>query len=254
MPPANARRWSSRLRMLRQRRAAAGRLPTTPSGPNSCQPRWPAQTRRQHRIAFGRWRRAAERTRPGVVGEHPRSEDLARLEAALFVAREPLPVRRLAKLARLPDATRARTLLRELNQLLDAAGAAFRIEHLAGGYQLLTRPQFGPWIKRALEYPAENRLSTAALETLAIVAYRQPVTRPEIESIRGVGSEEMLRQLLDRDLIAVGGRSDELGRPNVYVTSRYFLRVFGLGRIEELPPVEPVAPAQPGPDGPEHQG
>jgi len=181
-----------------------------------------------------------------VVGEHRRTEEMARLEAALFVAREPLPIRRLAKLSRLPDATRARTLLRDLNQLLDAAGAAFRIEHLAGGYQLLSRPQFGPWIKRALEYPAENRLSNAALETLAIVAYRQPVTRPEIESIRGVGSEEMLRQLLDRDLIAVGGRSDELGRPNVYVTSRYFLRIFGLGRIEDLPPVEAISLAPPG--------
>jgi segregation and condensation protein B len=186
-----------------------------------------------------------------VIGEHRRTEEMARLEAALFVAREPLAIRRLAKLSRLPDATRARTLLQDLNQLLDAAGAAFRIEHLAGGYQLLSRPQFGPWIKRALEYPAENRLSNAALETLAIVAYRQPVTRPEIESIRGVGSEEMLRQLLDRDLIAVGGRSDELGRPNVYVTSRYFLRIFGLGRIEDLPAVEAISLVPPGRKNPD---
>lgn len=170
-------------------------------------------------------------------GSQPRTAELARLEAALFVAREPLPIRRLAKLARLPDATRARTLLGQLNQLLDAAGTAFRVEHLAGGYQLMTRTQFGPWVRRTLAFPAENRLSTAALETLAIIAYRQPVTRPEIESIRGVGSEEMLRQLLDRDLIAIGGRSDDLGRPNVYVTSRSFLRAFGLGRIEDLPPV-----------------
>jgi len=206
----------------------------------------PLQPCRRRRLAVGRRRRSPPKSTAMVVGEHRRTEEMARLEAALFVAREPLPIRRLAKLSRLPDATRARTLLRDLNQLLDAAGAAFRIEHLAGGYQLLSRPQFGPWIKRALEYPAENRLSNAALETLAIVAYRQPVTRPEIESIRGVGSEEMLRQLLDRDLIAVGGRSDELGRPNVYVTSRYFLRIFGLGRIEDLPPVEAISLAPPG--------
>jgi len=208
---------------------------------------WPPQLRRRCRFAFGQRRRRLPKNAVVAVGEHCRTEEMARLEAALFVAREPLPIRRLAKLSRLPDATRARTLLHDLNKLLDAAGAAFRIEHLAGGYQLLSRPQFGPWIKRALEYPAENRLSNAALETLAIVAYRQPVTRPEIESIRGVGSEEMLRQLLDRDLISVGGRSDELGRPNVYVTSRYFLRIFGLGRIEDLPPVETISLAPPGP-------
>ena len=75
----------------------------------------------------------------------------------------------------------------------------------------------------------------AALETLAIVAYRQPVTRAEIESIRGVGSEEMLRQLLDRDLLAIGGRTEEIGRPNVYATTKRFLRVFGLSKIEDLP-------------------
>lgn len=196
---------------------------------------WPRQVRK---------RRLCRRNKPAglklvaqTIGSHQRSDDLARLEAALFIAREPLPVRRLAKLARLPDATRGRSLLRELNRLLDTAGSAFRVEHLAGGFQLLTRSQFGPWVRRSLEYPAETRLSTAALETLSIVAYRQPVTRPEIEAIRGVGSEEMLRQLLDRDLIGIGGRSDELGRPNVYLTSRYFLRVFGLGRIEDLPPI-----------------
>jgi segregation and condensation protein B len=77
------------------------------------------------------------------------------------------------------------------------------------------------------------------METLSIIAYRQPVTRAEVEAIRGVGSEEMLRQLLDRDLIAIGGRSDDLGRPNFYITSRYFLRIFGLGRIEDLPAMPP---------------
>ena len=198
---------------------------------------WPRRVK-SHR----RWRRSKAAGLAPVFeasGRHRRTDDLARLEAALFIAREPLPIRRLAKLARLPDATRGRSLLRELNQLLDTAGSAFRVEHVAGGFQLLTRSRFGPWVRRTLEYSAENRLSTAALETLSIVAYRQPVTRPEIEAIRGVGSEEMLRQLLDRDLIAIGGRSDELGRPNVYITSRYFLRTFGLGRIEDLPPIEP---------------
>ena len=179
---------------------------------------------------------------PPVIASYPRSHELAQLEAALFVAREPLPIRRLAKLARLSDATRARSLLKTLNTLFDRSGTAFRIEHLAGGFQLITRTQFGPWVRRTLEYSAENRLSNAAMETLSIIAYRQPVTRAEVEAIRGVGSEEMLRQLLDRDLIAIGGRSDDLGRPNFYITSRYFLRIFGLGRIEELPAMAPESP------------
>ena len=179
------------------------------------------------------------REKPPIIASYLRSHELAQLEAALFVAREPLPIRRLAKLARLSDATRARSLLKTLNALFDKSGTAFRIEHLAGGFQLITRMQFGPWVRRTLDYSAENRLSNAAMETLSIIAYRQPVTRAEVEAIRGVGSEEMLRQLLDRDLIAIGGRSDDLGRPNFYITSRYFLRIFGLGRIEELPAMDP---------------
>jgi segregation and condensation protein B len=173
-------------------------------------------------------------------GPHARSDELARLEAALFTAREPLSTRRLAKLARLSDGTRARALLRELAALQDASGSAIRVEPIAGGFQLLTRTPFGPWVRRLLTTPAENRLSAAALETLAIVAYRQPVTRAEIESIRGVGCEEMLRQLMERDLIAVGGRTEEIGRPNVYQTSKRFLRAFGLSRIEDLPAIGPV--------------
>jgi len=175
-------------------------------------------------------------------GLHPRSDDLARLEAALFIARQPLSPRRLAKLARLPDGTKARALMRELRRLQDGAGAAFRIEQIAGGFQLLTRPALGPWVRRLLAKPPENRLSAAALETLAIVAYRQPVTRAEIEAIRGVGCEEMLRQLLERDFVASGGRTEDLGRPHVYQTTNRFLQAFGLARIEDLPPLEVPSP------------
>lgn len=179
--------------------------------------------------------------------EHVRSDELARLEAALFLAREPITTRRLAKLARLADGTRARTLLRELRKLQEAGGSAIRVEPIAGGYQLLTRAAFGPWVRRLNEHPAGGRLSPASLETLAIVAYRQPVTRAEIEAIRGVGSEEMLRQLLERDLVAVGGKAEELGRPNVYVTTRRFLAAFGLARLEDLPPVENLSLTPPSP-------
>ncbi|MFM8292243.1 MAG: SMC-Scp complex subunit ScpB [Planctomycetia bacterium] len=182
-----------------------------------------------------------------AAGLHRRSEELARLEAALFLAREPLTTRRLAKLARLDDGTRARMLIRELRRLQDAAGSAFRVEQIAGGFQMLTRAPYGPWVRRLQDSAGGHRLSPAALETLAIVAYRQPTTRAEIEAIRGVGSEEMLRQLLERDFVAIGGRAEDLGRPNVYVTTRRFLAAFGLARLEDLPPLEslPGAAAAP---------
>ncbi|MFN9369868.1 MAG: SMC-Scp complex subunit ScpB [Planctomycetia bacterium] len=178
-----------------------------------------------------------ERLAPGL---HVRSDELARLEAALFLAREPLSTRRLAKLAGLSDGTRARTLIRELRRLQEAAGSPVRVEQIAGGFQLLTRAPFGPWIRRLLEPTTSGRLSLSALETLAIVAYRQPVTKADIEAIRGVGSDEMLRQLLDRDYVAIGGRAEDLGRPNVYVTTRRFLAAFGLASLEDLPPVDPL--------------
>lgn len=183
-----------------------------------------------------------------AVGLHRRSDELARVEAALFLARDPLSTRRLARLARLPDGTRARALVRELRKLQEASGSAIRVEHVAGGFQLFTRAAFGPWLKRMLDAPPSGRLSATALETLAIVAYRQPVTRAEIEAIRGVGSEDMLRQLMERDLVAIGGRVDDLGRPNVYVTTRRFLAAFGLPRIEDLPPIEALPPSGTRPD------
>ena len=205
---------------------------------------WQPDAVRRHRSRAWQARPAAVAGRAAAAdGQHVRSEELARLEAALFLAREPLTTRRLAKLARLADGTRARMLLRELRQLQDASGAALRVEPIAGGFQLLSRAAFGPWIRRLQEHPSATRLSAAGLETLAIVAYRQPVTRAEIEAIRGVGSEEMLRQLLERDLVAVGGRVEELGRPNVYVTTRRFLAVFGLSRLEDLPPIETLSGA-----------
>jgi len=208
-----------------------------PAPPSADAPRLPLVAGPKPRPGFVVHARQ-DRRRRLPPARHPRTEELARLEATLFLAREPLTVRRLAKLARLDDASRARVLLGELRRLLDAAGSAFRVEPIAGGYQLLTRSAFGPWVRRLLDVPSGGRLSTAALETLAIVAYRQPVTRAEIESIRGVGSEEMLRQLMERDLVAIGGRAEELGRPNVYVTTRRFLATFGLARLEDLPPVE----------------
>ncbi len=159
----------------------------------------------------------------------------ARLESILFLSRDPLGSRKLAQLAGLADGTKARTLVRALNRRYDAEGSAFRVEEVAGGFQLLTRPKYAPWLRRLHSIPLEVRLSAPVLETLAVVAYRQPVLRAEIEAIRGVQCGEVLRQLIERDLVRIVGRSEELGRPLLYGTTRQFLQVFGLRYLEDLP-------------------
>lgn len=177
---------------------------------------------------------------------------MARLEAVLFLAREPLGSRKLAQLAGLADGTRARTLVRMLNRLYDAEGSAFRVEEVAGGLQLMTRPKFARWLRRLYPPGVEVRLSGPALETLAVVAYRQPVLRAEVEAIRGVQCGEVLRQLVEIDLIRVVGRSEELGRPLLYGTTKRFLQVFGLRSLEELAPLEMPEPgrSEPSPEPP----
>lgn len=164
-----------------------------------------------------------------------RGDRLARVEAVLLLAREPLNLRRIAHLAGLADATEARTLIRRLNEGYDGGGRAFRVEEVAGGWQLLTRRKFGGWLRRLFDIPVQTRLSSPALETLAVIAYRQPVLRADIEAVRGVQCGEMLRQLMERDLVRIVGRAEELGRPFLYGTTRRFLQVFGLRRLEDLP-------------------
>jgi len=163
---------------------------------------------------------------------------MARLEAVLLMAEEPLPSRKLAHLANLADGTEARTLLRKLNRLYDQEGCSFYVEEVAGGFQLLSRPKFAPWLRRLVGNGTEVRLSSPALETLAVVAYRQPMLRAEVEAIRGVQCGEILRQLTERDLVRVVGRSDELGRPLLYGTTKRFLQIFGLRNLDQLPQPE----------------
>ena len=173
-----------------------------------------------------------------IEGTSRRDESIARLEAVLFVAGEPLGCRRLAQLASLADGTLARTLIHRLNRLYDDEESAFRVEEVAGGFQLMTRPQFGSWLRRLHRVPVEVRLSPPALETLAVIAYRQPTSRAEMEAIRGVHCGEILRQLMERDLIRVCGRSEDLGRPFLYATTKRFLQVFGLRHLDDLPRAE----------------
>ena len=167
------------------------------------------------------------------TGGH-RTHRLARLEAVLFLSRESLNSRKLSEYADLEDGTEARTLIQQLNQLYQDEESVLRVERVAGGYQLVTHWQFGRWLKRLGAGQSGMRLSAPAMETLAVVAYRQPVLRVEIEAIRGVSCGEMLRQLMERDLVRIRGRSEELGRPYLYGTTKRFLQQFGLDSIDAL--------------------
>jgi len=178
------------------------------------------------------WLDGSERGRTTANRESARR---SRLEAVLFLAREPLSLRKLAQLANLTDGTEARTLLDSLRKCYDARGCAFQVAQVAGGYQLLSRPEFAAWLRSSAGREQEIRLSAPSLETLAVVAYRQPVLRAEVEAIRGVACGEILRQLMDRDLLRIVGRSEELGRPLSYGTTKRFLQVFGLCNLDQLP-------------------
>lgn len=181
---------------------------------------------------------ASTAARPAGGSRCYREPAMAALEGVLFLTKEPLSSRKLSQLANLADGTEARTLIRRLNSFYDELGTAFRVEEVAGGFQLLTRLTFAGWLRRLHQSQVEVRLSAPALETLAVVAYRQPVLRVEIEAIRGVQCGEMLRQLMSRELVKIVGRGDELGRPYLYGTTRSFLQLFGLRDLDDLPRAE----------------
>lgn len=178
-----------------------------------------------------------------------RTPKMARVEAVLFVSQGALSSRKLAQFALLADPTEARTVVRQLNEVYDGHGSSFRIEQVASGYQMLTRSTYAHWLGKLHQRQAELKLTPPALETLAIVAYRQPIIRADIEAIRGVGCTEMLKQLMDRELVRIGGADDSLGRPHLYETTRTFLEVFGLRNLDDLPLADrlrkkPAAPTQ----------
>jgi len=177
---------------------------------------------------------------PDTDGLQGTEAKLARLETVLFLAREPLSTRKLAKLANLADGTQARTLMKQLSKRYNQRASALQVVDVAGGVQLLTRPQLADWIRRFHGGTDPMRLSAPALETLSVVAYRQPVMRAEIEGIRGVQCGEILRVLMERDLLRIVGRAEELGRPFLYGTTKNFLQVFGLRRLEQLPPIDQI--------------
>ena len=136
-----------------------------------------------------------------------------------------------------------RSAIEQLNAQYEQTGRAFRAQRVAGGWQVLTLPSLGPLVSRLHRDRRESRLSQAALETLAIVAYRQPITTPEIEAVRGVNCQGVLKSLVARGLVEVTDRLDTVGRPVVYGTTFEFLQYFGLSNLAELPELEDAKPA-----------
>lgn len=186
---------------------------------------------------------------PRPEGELARDAQLARLEAALLAADDSLTPKRLAAAAGLADAAEARKLVRKLQALYDRDGTAFQVEEIAGGFQLLTRPEYHPWLVRLRRVSNELRLTGPMRETLAIIAYRQPIMRADIEAIRGVQCSEILRQLMEKGLIRLAGRDPSLGRPVLYGTTKKFLQVYGLKNLRDLPEVEQLRPPAPSEEG-----
>jgi segregation and condensation protein B len=169
---------------------------------------------------------------PEVCPELPLA---ARIEALLLSGNRPLPERRLAELLGLDDSDAVKTAIEGLNRDYESSDRAFRAQRVAGGWQLFTLPPFAPLVGRLLREHQDARLSQPALETLSIIAYRQPIMRAEVEAIRGVACGEVLRALLQRRLIKIAGRAEQPGRPMLYGTTPNFLKVFGLPGLDALP-------------------
>jgi len=160
---------------------------------------------------------------------------MARLEAALIVAESALSTRKLMRYAKLAHPGEVQTLIDQLNFAYDQSRTSFRIERIATGFQLLTRPKFASWLDRLHQRKERLKLSAPMMETLCIVAYRQPITRADIEAVRGVQTSEMLRQLMERGLVKIVGEEDSLGRPYLYGTTRTFLESYGLQSLRDMP-------------------
>src|SRR5215510_12242241 len=171
------------------------------------------------------------------------------VEALLFASDAPVEASRLQEVLGLGSAAEARELVEALRQRLQAEGRALQVVEVGGGFRLVTRPEVAPWLVKLARSKTRSRLSRPALETLAIIAYRQPVSRPEVDAVRGVNSEAVLDNLLDRRMLRIAGRKDSPGRPFLYETTRDFLVAFGLRDLADLPKVEgelviPEAPAE----------
>jgi segregation and condensation protein B len=160
------------------------------------------------------------------------------LEGLLFASDAPLEAERIREVLELDSTAAAREQVEALRRRLDEEQRALQVLEVGGGFRLVTRPEMAPWLVKLARSKTRSRLSRPALEALAIIAYRQPVSRPEVDAVRGVNSEGVLDNLLDRRMIRIAGRKDSPGRPFLYETTREFLVAFGLRDLSDLPKVE----------------
>ena len=160
------------------------------------------------------------------------------VEALLFASDTPVEASRIQEVLDLESPTVARELVESLRARLDTEGRALQVMEVGGGFRLVTRPEIAPWLVKLARSRTRSRLSRPSLETLAIIGYRQPVSRPEVDAIRGVNSDAVLDNLLERRMIRIAGRKESPGRPFLYETTREFLVAFGLRDLNDLPKVE----------------
>lgn len=160
------------------------------------------------------------------------------VEAVLFASDESITANRFVNILEVGSVKQVRESVEALNEKYKAANSAFRIDQIAGGYQMMTLDAYNHWLKKLIRVRTENKLTQAALETLAIIAYKQPIIRADVEAIRGVGSGEMIRGLMYKGLVKISGRAEILGRPLLYGTTKKFLDSFGLHTIKDLPKAE----------------
>ena len=172
--------------------------------------------------------------------------DLGLLEALLFSTHHPLTAPRLAELMELPRQSPLRKGIKALNAGYEESRRSFRIEQVAGGYQMLTMPEYGETLKRLHQKEIDSKLTKAAVETLAIIAYKQPILRADVEAIRGVMCGETIRSLMEKHLVRIGGRAELPGRPILYGTTKRFLELFGLNTLKDLPQAEELQPPKQG--------
>lgn len=172
------------------------------------------------------------------------------VEALIFVSDKPFGINNIRDVVDNVPEAQVRQVIDELNAEYEQTGRSFIIQEVAGGFRMATRPEFASWLKSFYKSKVKERLTRPSLETLAIIAYKQPVTKPEIEAIRGVNTDGVITTLLERNLIKIAGRKDTPGRPLLYATTNEFLAHFGLGAISEmpkLPEVQQLIDAVPGP-------
>ncbi len=172
------------------------------------------------------------------IGKNPDHSRQGIIEALLFASDAPLSSQKISSLLEGAAAHEVETAIDELNQKYQQEDRSFSIRKVAGGFQMYTLPDYGPWVEKLLAFRQTRNLSPAALEALAVIAYKQPVVKSEIEHVRGVESSWVIRGLLEKNLVTIKGRKKSLGRPLLYGTTTEFLSYFGLGSINDLPKME----------------